>query len=75
MVTGAPGTGKTVLVAGLAARGVAVVGEAATDVIAGSQAESVEQPWTRVGFCDRIAALQRERELAAIAGSGRPRSG
>ncbi len=69
VVTGAPGAGKTVLVAGLRARGVAVVAEAATDVIAASQAEGVEQPWTQAWFCDRIAVLQRKREIAAVAGS------
>ncbi len=69
VVTGAPGAGKTVLADGLRRREVAVVAEAATDVIAALQGEGVEEPWAREDFCERIAAVQRDRQLAAVDGS------
>jgi predicted ATPase len=65
VLTGAPGAGKTTIVEALRTRGHAVVGEAATDVIAMRQALGVAEPWTESGFVGRIAALQRQRELAA----------
>jgi len=67
VLTGAPGAGKTVLLHALAARGWPVVQEAATDVIAALQADGVDQPWTRDDFCDRIIALQRQRQQAPSA--------
>ncbi|GAA2626447.1 AAA family ATPase [Dactylosporangium fulvum] len=67
VLTGAPGAGKTTIVAALRARGVCTVAEAATDVIARRQAAGVAEPWTEAGFLDRIAALQRRRQLTAVA--------
>ena len=66
IITGAPGAGKTTIVAGLRALGYAVVDEAATDVIAREHARGVEEPWRNDGFVDAIARLQRERELAPV---------
>ncbi len=66
VVTGAPGSGKTVLLEQLRGRGYPVVREAATDVIAELQAQSCPQPWTRDDFCDRITALQHARRRARV---------
>jgi len=67
VLTGAPGAGKkTVLLHALAAQGWPVVQEAATDVIVALQADGVDQPWTRDDFCDRIVALQRQRQQAPV---------
>jgi predicted ATPase len=67
VVTGAPGAGKTSLVEGLAALGVATVREAATDVNVEAHAAGDLEPWRDPGFPDRIAALQRARRLEADA--------
>jgi len=66
VLTGAPGAGKTVLLHALRGRGWPVVEEAATDVIAALQADGVDQPWTREDFCDRIVALQQQRQQAPV---------
>jgi predicted ATPase len=62
IITGAPGAGKTTIVAALHDRGYAVVGEAATDVIAQEQALGREESWRDAGFIDAITLLQRERQ-------------
>jgi len=64
ILTGAPGAGKTTLIEALAARGHAVVPEAATDVNAELLAEGVADPSAAPDFIDRIAACQRARRLA-----------
>jgi predicted ATPase len=64
IVTGAPGAGKTMLVDTLAARGHAVVREAATDVAATHPADDAH--WERPEFLDDIVTLQRARELAPV---------
>lgn len=61
ILTGAPGAGKTTLIRELAARGHAVVEEAATDIIAEAQARGVAQPWLEAGFLQTIAERQAER--------------
>jgi predicted ATPase len=66
VLTGTPGAGKTTLLHALAARGHAVVEEAATAVIARAQAAGVPEPWTEPSFTDAIAALQRERQLVPV---------
>lgn len=66
IITGAPGAGKTVLLAGLCERGYAVVGEAATDVIAREQARGHDEAWREPGFLDAITALQRERRQRPV---------
>jgi predicted ATPase len=65
ILTGAPGAGKTSILHALAGHGFATVEEAATDLIAREQAAGAAEPWTDPGFIDRVAALQRERRLAA----------
>ena len=62
ILTGAPGGGKTTILAALRDRGHAVVDEAATDVIAREQARGRDEPWNEAGFVDAIAILQRERQ-------------
>jgi len=62
IVTGAPGAGKTTILATLRAWGYAVVDEAATDLIAREQALGCGEPWRDAGFVDAIALLQRERQ-------------
>jgi len=67
ILTGAPGAGKTTLIQALAARGQAVVEEAATEVNAVMISRGVAHPVAEPDFIDRIVALQRERRLAARA--------
>ena len=62
VITGAPGAGKTTILAALRERGYAVVAEAATDVISGEQARGTDEPWRDEAFLDRVAFLQRQRE-------------
>jgi predicted ATPase len=62
IITGAPGAGKTTILAALRDRGYAVVHEAATDVIAGELATGRDQPSHDADFLDAIAHLQRERQ-------------
>ena len=64
IVTGTPGAGKTMLVDALAARGHAVVREAASDVVAAYP--SGDAHWERAEFLDDIVTLQRARELAPV---------
>ncbi|HVX42348.1 MAG TPA: AAA family ATPase [Mycobacteriales bacterium] len=67
VLTGAPGSGKTTLAEALRDRGVEVVPEAATDVIARRQAAGVPEPWATDSFVDEILRLQRDRESAPSA--------
>ena len=67
ILTGAPGSGKTAILRRLELDGLAVVEEAATDVMALELARGVVRPWTDPGFIDRIVALQRERRRRATA--------
>ncbi len=69
ILTGAPGAGKTVLLRGLERAGLAVVEEAATDVIAWADAVGVERHWEDPEFCDAILALQQQRDGRAPAGT------
>jgi predicted ATPase len=61
IITGAPGAGKTTILAALRDRGYAVVDEAATDVNVHLQALGRDEPWRDPGFIDAITLLQRER--------------
>jgi predicted ATPase len=70
VLTGAPGAGKTSVLGALRDRGLAVVAEAATDVIGDRQADGVAEPWEQDDFIDRVVALQRDRLGAAS--SARP---
>lgn len=65
VLTGAPGSGKTAIIRQLELDGFAVVEEAATDVIALSQAQGIEEPWTDPSFIDSVADLQRQRLRAS----------
>ena len=65
VLTGAPGAGKTAILRQLELDGSSVVEEAATDVIAAAQAQGTIQPWTHPSFIDRVATLQRERQVRA----------
>lgn len=65
ILTGAPGAGKTTILRALAARGLATVEEAATDVIADLEAKGVEEHWTRPSFIDAIIELQCDRQMGA----------
>ena len=66
VLTGAPGSGKTVLAEALRERGHAVVAEAATDVIADLRAQGVDEAWREPAmFADKILAVQIERQRAA----------
>lgn len=64
IVTGAPGAGKTMLVAALRGEGFATVAEAATDIITRAQTSGVDAPWELPGFVEKIATLQ-ERRIAS----------
>jgi predicted ATPase len=67
ILTGAPGAGKTTLIQALAARGHAVVEEAATDVNAIMIAKGVAHPSAEPDFIEQIVDMQRDRRLAAQA--------
>ncbi len=62
IITGAPGAGKTTILAALWGRGYAVVDEAATDVNIHLQALGRDEAWRDPGFIDAITLLQRERQ-------------
>jgi predicted ATPase len=62
IITGAPGAGKTTILAALRGRGYAVVDEAATDVNVHLQALGRDEAWRDPGFIDTITLLQRERQ-------------
>jgi predicted ATPase len=66
IITGAPGAGKTTILALLRDRGYAVVDEAATDIIAGHHAEGREEPWQDGSFINEITHLQRERQQQPV---------
>jgi predicted ATPase len=66
IITGAPGAGKTTILAALRDRGYAVVDEAATDVSAREQALGHDEPWRDAGYADAIALLQRERQEQSV---------
>jgi len=65
VLTGAPGSGKTVILRQLEFDGFGVVEEAATDVIALRQAVGIAEPWMQPVFIDAVADLQRLRQLRA----------
>lgn len=71
ILTGAPGAGKTVILRALEARGVDVVEEAATDVIALDQGRGIDESWRRPEFISDIARLQLLRAARPVAGAVR----
>jgi predicted ATPase len=66
IITGAPGAGKTTILAALRDRGYAVVEEAATDIIAREHAEGRDERALGAGFVDAIVLLQRERQQRPV---------
>jgi predicted ATPase len=70
ILTGTPGSGKTTIISALAAQGLSIVMEAATDVIAQEIAYGVLEPWRDPGFIDKIIALQAKRQMASARQSG-----
>lgn len=72
ILTGTPGSGKTAILRQLELDGLAVVEEAATDLIALNQARGIDEPWESPDFIDAIVALQRRRRLAVCANNTRP---
>lgn len=64
VLTGTPGAGKTTVIEELRKLGHAVVGEAATEVIARRQAAGQAMPWQAAEFVDDVLELQREWESA-----------
>jgi len=65
IITGTPGAGKTALLRHLEIDEFGVVEEAATDVIAASQARGIAEPWTDPSFVDAVAELQKRRQIRA----------
>jgi predicted ATPase len=65
VLTGAPGSGKTAIIRQLEIEGCGVVEEAATDLIALSQAQGIAEPWMDPSFIDLVADLQSRRQLRA----------
>lgn len=65
IITGAPGAGKTAIIRQLELDGFSVVEEAATDVIAATQARGTDEPWRDPSFIDAIAELQKARQTRA----------
>ena len=64
--TGTPGSGKTSCLKALEKLGHAVIHEAATDVISIGQIKGIEKPWEEPDFVDKIAHMQKERQMNAV---------
>src|SRR5579864_4421662 len=65
ILTGTPGSGKTMILRRLESEGFAVVEEAATDVISLEQAQGCAEPWKDPSFIDKVAELQKLRQVRA----------
>lgn len=65
ILTGTPGSGKTVILRQLELEGFRVVEEAATHIIALWQARGIAEPWKHNAFLDAIAELQKLRQIGA----------
>jgi predicted ATPase len=61
ILTGTPGSGKTVLIRYIESIGHSVVEEAATDVICLAQACGEPEPWTKPDFIEKVVRLQIQR--------------
>ena len=66
IMTGAPGAGKTSILRALENLGYAVVGEAATDVIAAQHAQGNLEPWRDPLFIDAIVQMQTHRQHGRV---------
>ncbi len=67
ILTGTPGAGKTAIITKLYLKGLCVIAEAATDVIAIEQSMGNHTPWQSPVFIDKIVDLQKQRQLQAQA--------
>lgn len=67
IITGGPSVGKTTTKNVFKSMGMAVVDEAATDVIAHELALGITEPWAKDGFREKIIALQKQRYQEALA--------
>jgi predicted ATPase len=65
ILTGTPGSGKTVIIRQLEIDGFSVVEEAATDLIALAQARGITEAWTHPSFIDSVFKLQTQRQIRA----------
>ena len=65
IITGAPGSGKTVIIRQLELDGFSVVEESATDVTAAAHLRGTAEPWRDAAFIDEIAELQKKRQIPA----------
>jgi predicted ATPase len=63
ILTGTPGSGKTVVLRQLELEGFGVVEEAATDIIALWQVRGIVELWKQYAFLDAIAELQKLRQI------------
>jgi len=63
ILTGTPGSGKTAVLRALEVAGYAVAEEAATDIIALRNAQSIAAPHTNPAFIDDITDLQKHRQM------------
>jgi predicted ATPase len=70
VLTGAPGSGKTVILRQLEVDGFSVVEEAATAIIALKQAQNLDESQDWDSFIDEITDLQRIRLLQSSHGPG-----
>jgi predicted ATPase len=71
ILTGAPGAGKTTIIRRLAAGGIDVVEEAATEVIAQAHARGEAEVWRGPQFIEAIARLQLDRMARPAVGQVR----
>lgn len=67
VLTGTPGSGKTVLIRYLESLGYNVIEEAATDVIRLAQACGELMPWTKSDFIEKVTQLQIQRRQKIMA--------
>ena len=70
VLTGAPGSGKTVIIRQLEVDGFSVVEEAATALIALKQAQGLDELGPGNSFIDEVTDLQRRRLLQSSYGPG-----
>ncbi len=73
ILTGAPGSGKTVLIRYLESNGYNVIDEAATDIIHLAQANGNAAPWTQPDFIEKVVQLQIQRRQNASGKTSRYR--
>ena len=65
ILTGTPGSGKTMVLHELKNRGYSVIEEAATDVIALEHSHGNAEPWMQADFIDKNVQFQKQRQIEA----------